>query len=228
MKTYGDRIKELEAFTKALKSEIKSLRNQLQTYKKPHSVNQAGKPNLIAGAANIGRDKALLAWNDEELINTDISEKGDDPTVGINKHTHSRYSGGALNIEAFELVEYDIDWDSSEEYHKHNMGLWTGEPSIATAQNSNGENVDKIGPLDVEFNPDTGKYGATAMYIDIEKTYLVKRDSDGNIETDANGIEMKAPLYNSDATKNAIVWDANARVFRFYATFSNWISEVGE
>ena len=229
--TYGDRIKDLEKEIQKLNAKIDRLANVNKPYKKPHSSVQGANKQLVAGSAGMNVDKALLPWNDTELTDTDSSTKGRDPKKGLNCHTHSRYSGGALIVNSLELVEYNIDFDTDENYSKHNLGLWSKNPPIAKAQKTDGEektDVDKIGLLDCEFNVNTGKWGVTSYTTDIKNTYFIEYDENGVIALDENEHEKKAPLWNEDATKSAIVWDKNARCWRLFCTFANYITTAEE
>lgn len=170
-----------------------------------------GLPSVLAGS---------VIWNDTELLKPAYGKKPSAPIKGYNRHSHSRFSGGALDINTLELVEYDIDWALNNLYNKDIQSVWRGLPTIKQLQNSKNENVSKIGYLDLIFNADTHKWGTSAYEIDVKKCYLVLRDEEGNIEKDINGQEMKAPLYNEDVTKTNLVWDKNSRSWRFYATYA--------
>jgi len=220
----NDRIKYLEDEIIALKSKISDLsKNTEETYKKPISTVGGGRDQSLIRAIDIqsGRGQMLgspVLWNETE-IDAVYGTQPTTPTQGYNKHSHSRYSGGALIKDVLEIVEYG--WGSITNKHSQGFLKTEDQPVIATTVNSNGETVDKIGLLDLVFNPDTETWGVAAYEIDIEKCYLVKRDADGNIQTDSNGKEMKSPLYNSDSTKTSVVWDINGRVFRFYSVYSS-------
>ncbi len=130
-----------------------------------------------------------------------------------------------MDINTLELVEYDIDWDA-DDFSKHSQQFWRShglnQPPIKkmdkTSQGGGTEQVEMIGTLELEFNPDTQKWGF--FTIDVEKIKLVKRDANGDIEQDSKGNDMSAPLYSSDKTKTCIVWDENGECWRFYATYA--------
>lgn len=187
----------------------------------------------------------MILWNDAELIIPPYGQQPADPTTGYQKHSHSRYAGGALDINTLELVEYETDPEDSTQIvdangnplNKHCQGFWLEEPPIKT---SNG--VEKIGTLDISFDPATGKWKAGgADYIDVETTYFVQYayyDGDGNeveegtegatkqIKRDENGNEMKSVLLISDDQfRSNVVWDKDAQVWRMYAVFRPWETE---
>ena len=111
-------------------------------------------------------------------------------------------------------------WDGIT--NKHSQGFLTSEnfPKIKTEINSKGEQVDKIGLLDLVFNPDTKTWGTPAYEIDIKKCYLRERDETGEIVLDSKGNKKESSLYNSDQTKTALIWDENASCWRFYAVYA--------
>lgn len=171
------------------------------------------KPDSIVGATKDHNINRPLLWNNTE-INAALGTQPATPVVAYNKHSHSRFSGGALIKDVIEIVEYD--WGSIT--NKHSQAY--KELEIVKDQNTSGQSVDKIGVLDLVFNPDTLTWGTPAYEIDVKKCFLVERDSDGDIALDSKGNEKKSPLYNSDVTKSSIVWDENASCFRFYAVYS--------
>jgi hypothetical protein len=162
-----------------------------------------------------------VIWNDSDQKIPAYGTKPITPTKGYNRHSHSRYSGGALDINTLEILEYDVNWETDDDISKHSQGLWNYIPRLKTQQNTAKENVDKIGLLDLIFNADTVKWGVSSFEIDIKKCYLVSRDPiTGEIEKDENNVEKKALLYNTDTTKTNIVWDKNAKCWRFYAVYA--------
>lgn len=234
MATLREKIRQLEFQISILNSKIVNLsRNTEDRDRGPYS--QVGGLQSRAFQTPVDINTGLgdiyggfLAWNNSELT-TAYGDQPDTPNVGYNKHSHSRYSGGALDIGTLEFVEYKTDEDgniidpSGTELNRHSQQFWTDSPKIVTAQNSEGENVQKLGTLALVFNADTKKWGTTAYEIDVKKTYLVIRDEEGNIMTDENGVEMKSTLYNEDQTKSSIIWDKNAQVWRFLAVYAEEI-----
>ncbi len=221
MGTINERIIELENEIVTLKNKIEDLsKNTEEIYKKPISIVGGGRDQGLIRPTDIraGRGQLLgspVLWNNTE-IDAVYETEPLTPSIGYNKHSHSRFSGGALIKDVLEIVEYV--WGSIT--NKHSQQFFPSQPEIATVVNSNGETVEKIGKLDLSFNADTLKWGVNALEIDIKKCYLVERDDDGNIALDENGNEKKSLLYNSDGNKTAVIWDKNAQVFRFYAVYA--------
>ena len=193
--------------------------------------------DVTAGYGLISGNAVL--WNNGELGTPPINEEI--PliwtTKGYNKHTHSRYSGGALIKQNLEIVEYDpTDWALI--VNPHSQQFWQTNPKIRTTVTSDPSHktVEMIGTLDVIFNPDAGtdsngnpigKWGVATLEIDVRKCNFVQRrteDGDGqkagDIQKDENGIEMKGPLWDSDQTKSSIIWDKDSQVWRLYAAFA--------
>lgn len=219
----NDKIKELENKIINLEAKIQDLsKNTEETYKKPISVVGGGKDQSLTRPIDIrsGRGQNLgspVLWNNTE-IDAIYGVEPAIPIIGYNKHSHSRYSGGALIKDVLEIVEYE--WGSITNKHSQGFLKPSQQPQIATEINSNGETIQKIGLLDLIFNADTGTWGVASYEMDVKKCYLVERDENGDIVLDTKGNEKKSSLYNTDQTKTAIVWDENAGVWRFYAVYA--------
>jgi hypothetical protein len=220
----NSRIKELENKIIELEDKLQDLsKNTEETYKKPITISggKQGQGNIgsIDISSGLGAIKGgAVIWNETE-INAPYGIQPNIPKIGYNKHSHSRFSGGALIKDTIEIVEYV--WGSI--INKHSQGFFLPEnvPEIATeVDSSNGKTIEKIGLLDLIFNPSTQTWGCPAYEIDIKKCYLVERDENGIISLDSKGNEKKSYLYNEDQTKTAIVWDENAGVWRFYAVYA--------
>jgi hypothetical protein len=230
------RILELENKVIFLESKLMDLsKNTEETYQPPISIvgggRDRGQINPVDIKAGMGQIQGgSIIWNTSELgnppANTEPAVPNENTGKGYNKHSHSHFSGGALIKDVLEIVEYDFV--ETPIVNKHSQQFWVTQPNIKKEINTNGEAVDKIGILDLVFNPDTQTWGTPAYEIDIKKCFLVERvtvvDGDnptiGAIKVDSKGHEMKSPLYNEDTTKTSIVWDENAQVFRFYAVFA--------
>lgn len=222
----NERIKQLESQIADLQSKLQVLLDGIEV-KYPTLISRVvAQDNTQVGSVDIKvglGDKmgSGIIWNTSELSKPPINIEPTNPEFtsgakGYNKHSHSRFSGGALIKDALEIVEYV--WGTIT--NKHSQQFWPTEPKIATEINSNGETVDKIGKLDLIFNPDIIKWGCSSYEIDIKKCYLVERDINGDIVLDSKGQEKKSPLYNADQTKTSVVWDENSGCFRFYATYA--------
>lgn len=227
MKTINEKIKKLELEVEKLKRKIKDLSIKTDTKKtKPYSkvggtraVSQNKSVSLSSGLSR--KFGGNIIWNNVGMGALPYGQKPNesDLTTGFNKHGHSKFAGGALDINTLELVEYDCDW-SAGDWSKHFQELWKTSPSIKKVERKDGTLVEKIGNLDIEFDAESGKWIASAGEIDVEKTNLVMKD-EGEIKKDSKDQEMKAPLYNSDENKTCVVWDEDAEVWRFYAVYAD-------
>lgn len=225
--TIDERISMLESKINFLeKNQIQKDADSEEKTLKTYSVigMKKSNPNKAIDISSGLGDKigGQILWNSEET-NAPKNSETTDPTTkseakGYNKHTHSRFSGGALIKDQLEIVDYDLTTVGMT--NPHSQGFWQVTPVIKTEANSKSEQVQKIGSLDLVFNPDTLTWGTSAYEIDVKKCYLVMRDTNGDIELDTKGNQKKSLLYNSDSTKTSIIWDENASCFRLYATFS--------
>ncbi len=197
----------------------------------------------------LGSDMSFLGgtifWNDAEVYHpNEPMSAGEVPKRGYHKHTHNRFSGGALISGGIEIVEYDLEHMSDwERFNNISCQQFAGltDNDIAEVENSQGQSVRKIGLLDVVFNPDTRTWGTVTYGIDVEKTIFVKRRREslkdeygneiegsraGDVEKDENGTPMQSPLYvtfedgTQDIPRSSIIWDKNGKCFRFLATYS--------
>ena len=209
------RIRELENKIIELETKIQDLsRNTEEKDIKPYTIgggNKSSTTNMpIDAKTGLGLILANhVIWNDSEGLVPGLNAEPDLPTKGYNKHSHSRYSGGALIKDKLEIVEYD--WGSI--INKESQQFWVTQPEIAKANTSgeNPEQVNKIGLLDLTFNADTQKWGVAAYEIDIKKCYFVERDDGGNIAVDSKGNEKKSLLHNDNQLHSSIIWDENGR-----------------
>lgn len=232
-----------------LENEIKNLKLKLTDLSKG-TENKQATPFTLAGSSH----KTLISpvdiitgyamtkggsicWNNSELDNPPFNAEPALPTVGYHKHSHSRYNGGPLIKQVLEIAEYNAaDWTNIT--NPYCPQWWQTTPKYAIALNSKDENVNKIGKLDLIFNPDggydttdpnnpipIGTWGVATYEINVQKCYFVKRRTTdeespstgkiGDIELDANGNEMKSLLYiensdgTQDTTQSSIIWDKN-------------------
>lgn len=208
MPTLNERIEQLEQTIKELRAKILDLSaNTEEKNKQPYTIlgGQTNKAfiNPYDLTSKQGMYGGTIFWNDSE-IGSPNQVQPSTPTKGYHKHTHSRYSGGALVKDVLEIVEYA--WGGITNKHSQQFAE---EPEIAVTLNSKNETVQKIGKLDLVFNPDTLTWGVNALEIDITKCYFVKRDTEGNIEVDSKGHEKKSFLYNDNKLQTSFVWDEN-------------------
>jgi hypothetical protein len=221
--TLNERVQQLEQQVESLLIKIRDLSaNTEEKIIKPYTIaggNKSSTSNMPVDAkTGLGTILANhVIWNDAESVIPSLNaEPSPLPEKGYNKHSHSRYSGGALIKDKLEIVEYE--WGTI--INKDSQQFWTTQPQIKKELNTKGESIDKIGLLDLVFNPDTGTWGVAALEIDVKKCYLIERDENGDIVIDSKGQQKKSPLYNEDQTKTAIVWDENAGCFRLYAVYA--------
>lgn len=221
--TINEKIEKLQNQIIALEQKIRDLSaNTEEKITTPTTVSGGIRPAGSAAPVDFtsGKNVALgnsPIWNDSELKIPPVGSEPPEPTKGYNKHSHSRFSGGALIKDVLEIVEYV--WGSITNKHSQQF-LNLTDNNIATEVNSKGETVKKIGQLDLVFNPDTLTWGCGAYEIDVKKCYLVERDVNGDIAVDSKGQQKKSLLWDSDSTKSSIVWDENGACFRFYCTLA--------
>jgi hypothetical protein len=229
--TINERLEFLENELKEAKYIIGQLLSESgKKFQKPVSIvgGAQSRGNISPVDSKTGLNPmtgGAVIWHTSELGNPPNNEEPMNPesivgAVGYNKHSHSKFSGGALIKDVLEIVEYDWDNTDPEIENMHSQSFWVTQPKIKQDKNTNNENVDKIGLLDLVFNPDTQTWGCAALEIDIKKCYLVERDSEGNIALDSKGQQKKSLLYNSDSNKTSIIWDENGNCFRFLAVYA--------
>jgi hypothetical protein len=251
-KTLNDRILELEQLVKQLQEKLDYVSSRTEEIT-PTPVSQVPRiqlkqgimPSTGTGLGQVGMYQGNIIFNNAENLRPAFGTQPIAPSKGYNKHSHSRYSGGALDIHTLELVEYvtsDPDADdpvildaNGRALNKHCQSYWDVLPKIVKAD----DNVtDKIGMLDIEFDSESKKWVAGASMIDVERTYLVQYEiviEEGKevkkIKTDENGNEMKSPLLytkgseSENLNKSNVVWDADAECWRLYAVFKPYIEE---
>lgn len=249
-----DKLSTIENYCTQLESRIVQLETELVNLKYSTPVNAGGSGNAMKSQNVVDIDTGYgytqgnrIIWNDTELkygVPSDITTlNSTTPTKGYHKHSHSRYSGGALDINTLELVQYaredednpitsNVTLKDGTDANPHCQSFWSAAGKINVSNkelegSTNTESKEKIGPLDLIFNPNAGtngKWGCVAYEIDVKKCYLVERNPDGTIATYTNAkgeeMEKKSLLWNEDTTKTNIVWDGNARCWRFYAVYA--------
>ena len=250
----NERIKWLEARISQLESRQDNLSSKTEGKIQPPRTEfgYLGDRTTIH-PMDLGSRKGYLGgtiyWNDTE-IGEGIGNQPSSPNQGFHKHTHSRFAGGALIKGAVEIVEYENE-DGDLNFHSQQFrdeSKW----KIAKEERGtegNRESVDKIGLLDLIFNPDTQTWGVATYGIDVESCYFIKRrkvaakdeygnpvegQNIGDIEKDENEHEMKSALYivkedgTQDIASSSIIWDKNGRqgmgVFRLLSAYA-WSPE---
>lgn len=224
--TLNERIEKLEREVANLTSKLNDISNNVEEkktipYTRSGGIKDQSQQRPTDVSTGLGQTFAgSIIWNDSELVFPPYGRKPNNPTKGYNRHSHSRYSGGALDINTLEIVEYDVDWEADLTHHKDCQSLWNTLPKIKRVINSRRQSVEKLGKLDLVFNADTSKWGAVAYEIDVKRCYLVERDDKGNIALDEDGNEKKALLFSSNPNKTCIVWDKMSKTWRFYAVYA--------
>jgi hypothetical protein len=227
--TLNEKIADLQEQLTTLSNQINAVQRDTQTPDQRPRTSIGG--SKIIGSSNpidpsSGRGAmsgGYVIWNNTE-ISSPYGIQPEIPTIGYNKHSHSRFSGGALIKDVLEFVEYD--WGTIDNKHSQRF-FKPGDPfpQLATEQNSDDEPIEKIGLLDLIFNPDTKTWGVSAYELDIKKCYFVEKDKDGNIVKDENGNDKKAPIYNENQQHSSIIWDKNGReglgCWRFLAVYAS-------
>jgi len=221
------KIRELEQKVSDLQAKVQDLsRNTEESYKKPITIGGGSQSQGTIGAIDMrsgqgGMKGGPITWNESE-IDAPYGTQPSIPKIDYNKHSHSRYSGGALIKDVLEIVEYE--WGTITNKHSQGFLKEADQPKIAKEANTAGNPIDKIGLLDLIFNPDTQTWGVAAYEIDVKKCYLVERDDDGNIALDANGNEKKSPLFNDNELFSSVIWDKDGRnglgCWRFLAVYA--------
>jgi len=231
-KSLNDRIDELEKQLKELQHKLDYVSDRAEE-KSPQPTSQIGQiqfkhgvmPSSGTGLGRVWTYPGHIVWNDADGLTPPYGTTMMIPAKGYNKHSHSRYSGGAFIKDVLEVVDYDFGGSASSN-KKHSQSYWLTDPPIKKVVNTNGESVEKIGVLDLIFNADNRKWGSPAYEIDVRKCAFVMRDSNGDIMTDANGKEMASPLYNSNPLKTNIIWDPDGKQWRFYAVYAPDSSQI--
>jgi hypothetical protein len=222
MSTLNRKIIELENKIRVLENTLTQLQGEVSKTKLPSPSNSAtGRSkgttvsvDLASGLGGVYNGKII--WNDlEQDLPMICPSTSPAATKGYHKHSHSQYSGGALDIANLMLVEYQLNTSLNPDCQSY----WNGQEVIKKQ-----DGIDKLGKLAVVFNPLLGYWGTAAYEIDIKACKFVEYDKndDGTLTValDTNGEPKSAPLWNVDETKTSIVWDKNAKCWRLYAAFA--------
>lgn len=141
MATLNDKIRQMENQIKKLQAKVLDLANKTEAIRaKPESKvplldlsKTTPTPSSGTGLGKLPNRNAGIIWNDGDAQNPGFGTQPSTPTKGYNKHFHSRYAGGALDINSLELVEYD-NLDTSG-HNRHNQSYWKTLPNIAIDDN---------------------------------------------------------------------------------------------
>ncbi len=174
--TLNEELKKLKHQVASLQSKVNDLSQNVEgkTIQPYSKVNARDLSQIKPIDPIVGRGKGNLPWNDSELEVPPINQQPSAPTKGYNKHGHSRYAGGALDISTLELVEYDFGENG---YNKHCQQFWMESPSIVKYEKTpeegqeGGEPIEAIGSLDGSFvfDPNAGKFRIYAVYKEDEE-----------------------------------------------------------
>lgn len=216
----NDRIKELEEKYDILINKVMDIStNTEEKEASPYTIGSINKNPIHIADVGTNSDGSI-AWNDSELNFPPKYTKPLDPRKGYNQHFHTRYAGGALDINALEIVEYDIFWANDTARSKHSQQFWKTPPEIKTTQNTKNETVKKIGTLALVFDADTVQWGTSAFELDVDKCFFVQKNPDGTIKLDSNGHEMKSKIFSTTLASNSLVWDKVNQCWKFYAVYA--------
>lgn len=160
MQKLVEKVKQLDAEVKALQKVIKAL------YAKSNSGmvswssgtglrNPSDSHPSDVSTGLSGLYGGMILWNDAELSLPPWGSNPGMPTKGYQKHTHSEFAGGALDITALTLVEYELDGSQSI----HSQGFWRTPPPIKTVTKvSDGSTVEMLGLLGLVFDAENGNW----------------------------------------------------------------------
>lgn len=141
-----------------LEQELINLKSRINTMESTTPENTAPNPYTIVGGNKDISDEFpvdlrtalggtygnFMPWNNAELNFPPYGQKPSiEPTIGYHRHSHSRYAGGALDINTLEFIEYDINWNTDETYSKHSQQFWETDPPIKKDDNG----IEQIGTI---------------------------------------------------------------------------------
>lgn len=244
MTTINKRVRELEQEILNLKTILSALTDKIQDkaikpYTKAGSPKDKSQKRPIDVRSGLGGTfGGNMVWNDAEAKLPPINSLPGDPTKGYSKHFHSRFAGGALDINSLELVEYDYEaGEDAVGYNPHCQQFWNIIPPIKQQ-----DGVDKIGLIDISFDSASGKWITSSGSIDVKTTKIVEyawykdgvevdadtEDAVREIKRDDNGNDMESIINGEDdpgseeeGLRENMVWDKNALCWRFYAVYAD-------
>lgn len=228
--TLNERIEQLEKEVLQLTAKLKDLtQNTESKFNKPVSLvggirdRSSIRPIDQTSGLNQNLGGAVI-WNSSEINVTPEDGEPVNPETsagakGYNKHSHGRFSGGALLADNLEIVQYDFV--VTPVTNKNSQAYWNPKPLIKKMMTADKSKlVEMIGKLDLVFSPEKGMWSVSSYEIDVKNCYLVERDKDGLIVLDSKGQEKKSTLYNDDTTKSSVIWDENGNCWRFFAIYA--------
>ena len=243
MKTVNKQIQELQQEVKILKQSIKGLLSKTKDPAPPYSKVGSNRSrsndnpaDVRAGLVSIYGGSVM--WNNADASKPPLNQLPPTPEEGYNKHFHGRHSGGALDINSLELVEYDYENGTDVVgYNPDCQQYWRVAPPIMKENE-----VEKIGKLDIEFDSSSKKWIAGSGAINVKTTKIVEyawylggmevsADTEGatrEIKKDGNDNNMESVINGEDdpgseeeGLRENMVWDENAQCWRFYAVYAD-------
>ena len=167
----SDKIRELEQKINKLESKILDLTNETEASRaKPESIvpqinlsKQIPLSSLGTGLGKFPGAQGNIIFNDAETQKISYGTQPPTPTKGFNKHSHSKFSGGALDINTLELVEFDFSLGQN----KHCQSYWKDLPKIKT-DNKGTEKIGGIGS-NLVWDEESDSWKFYAVYADEEE-----------------------------------------------------------
>jgi len=152
MATLLSQLLELKAQINFLEAKIKTLENEAELVKSRAPFSIVGGERDRSHTRPVDPSTGLgstfggsMTWNDSDTKLPPWGQtRPDDPTIGYNKHFHSRYSGGAFDIGIIELIKFDTDWATDSDRNPNCQHLFKTDPKVVKDEN----NVENISTLE--------------------------------------------------------------------------------
>ena len=156
-----DKINQMEEKIRTLENTMFDLQKRTEARRIPPETKTT-QPNLSkvggimpstgTGLGRIFGKNGNVIFNDADASIPAFGTQPDTPTRGYNKHNHSRYAGGALDIHTLELVEFNnVDGDIKDylgnNVNKHCQSFWKYVVQITKDDND----IEKISNLSDNF-----------------------------------------------------------------------------
>lgn len=181
------RIKEMQGQILLLNSKIQYLESKLPGSDDSGNLTQVPLiplgnvgnefPSTDTGLGRIYGSQPGIIWNDAEAELPPFGTQPGTPTKGYQKHSHSKYAGGALDLNTLEIVKYktgdaeeDIEIIDSDGniLNRHTQSFWKSLAQIEVDDN----NKEKIATIadnlvwDKDANDGNGAWRFYAVYKD--------------------------------------------------------------
>jgi len=166
----NDRLIKLESKIKSLESKIIGLTKNTEALRnKPESIvsqintsQRTPMPSTGTGLGKMPGASANIIWNDADAQLVPWGQQPPIPSKGYNKHSHSEFSGGALDINTLKLVEYEFDGQNPD-----CQSYWKTPPSIK--KDENGEEQISILADNMVWDKENKVWRFLAVYADDEE-----------------------------------------------------------